>query len=145
MKRPLLALVAALMFGATGVAAAGPVAVDDHLYRVLGGQAGIASLMHDLTQRLFADPRIGHFFEHTKPAGLADSLTEQVCALSGGPLAYKGAKMGPAHADLGIARGDFNRLVELLQDTMDAHGVPFHEQNVLLAMLAPMYRDVVTR
>ena len=150
MRRRFLRLAGALLLGAAG--AAGPAhaagvapAADDSLYRALGGQAGIAALMSDFAQRLKQDPVIGHFFDHTVARGLADSLAEQVGALSGGPVVYHGARMDKAHADLGIGRADFNRLVEVLQDTMDARGLPFHTQNELLALLAPMYRQIVTR
>jgi hemoglobin len=51
--------------------------------------------------------------------------------------------MGPAHEGMGISRSDFNRLVELLKDSMAASGVPFRAQNRLLALLAPMHREIV--
>jgi hemoglobin len=33
--------------------------------------------------------------------------------------------------------------VEVLQDTMDAQGIPFRDQNRLLARLAPMHREII--
>jgi hemoglobin len=42
-----------------------------------------------------------------------------------------------------ISKGDFNALVEVLQASMDAQGVPFATQNQLLARLAPMHREIV--
>jgi len=42
-----------------------------------------------------------------------------------------------------VRRADFNALVELLQVTMDARGVPVRAQNRLLALLAPMHRDII--
>jgi hemoglobin len=142
----LAALLSALLpaLGATPAQAEGG-PPDAALYHALGDQAGIASLMTDLVGRLKADPKIGHFFEHTQAQGLADSLTEQLCAVTHGPCVYKGANMKKAHADLDIHQADFNRLVELLQDTLDAHQIPFHTQNQLLALLAPMYRQMVVR
>ena len=120
-------------------------AADDNLFHALGDKPGIAVLMNDFTVRLKADARIGSFFKDTKPAGLAEQLTEQVCRLSGGPCVYEGAPMNKAHQDLEIARADFNALVEVLQQAMDARGIPFATQNRPLALLAPMYRDIVTR
>jgi hemoglobin len=52
--------------------------------------------------------------------------------------------MKAAHADLGIRKADFNALVEVLQDTMDQRRIPFRTQNRLLALLAPMHRDIIT-
>lgn len=123
-------------------ASAYPVAPAPGLYQALGEQAGIRQLMDDFVPRLKADARIGRLFKDTKPALLAESLTEQVCLLSGGPCAYKGASMKDAHADMHITRADFNALVEVLQQAMDARGIPFTRQNQLLALLAPMHRDV---
>jgi hemoglobin len=126
--------------------AAAPVrAQDDALFRALGGKTGIAAVMNDLVPRLKADTRIGHFFKDSNARHLADQLTDQVCQASGGPCVYDGPTMKEAHADMQVRRADFNRLVELLQDALQAQGVPFGVQNRLLARLAPMHRDIVDR
>ena len=49
-----------------------------------------------------------------------------------------------AHQDLDISRQDFNALVELLQQAMDARGISFAAQNGMLARLAPLHREIVT-
>jgi hemoglobin len=71
-------------------------------------------------------------------------LADQFCVVSGGPCVYKGADMKSAHANFDIAKADFNALVEVLQQSMDAKAIPFKEQNKLLALLAPMHREVIT-
>ena len=53
--------------------------------------------------------------------------------------------MKAAHKDLGIAKANFNQGVEHLQLAMDGRSVPFGEQNKLLALLAPMNRDIITK
>ncbi len=53
--------------------------------------------------------------------------------------------MHAAHKGLHLATFDFNALVEDLQIAMDRADVPYWTQNRLLAILAPMYRDIVTR
>ncbi len=52
--------------------------------------------------------------------------------------------MKTAHADRDTTRAQFNALVEVLQQSMDARGIPFTRQNQMLALLAPMHRDVIT-
>ena len=118
---------------------------DDSLYLALGEKAGISALMNDFVERLFADPVIGKFFKDTKPANLKEQLRDQVCYLSGGPCKYQGDTMKAVHADLGIRKSDFNVLVEVLQVAMETRGIPFRAQNRLLALLAPMHRDIITR
>jgi hemoglobin len=125
-------------------ASAYPVAPAAGLYQAFGEQAGIRALMDDFVVRLKADARIGEQFKETNLANLAKQLTDQVCQLSGGPCVYKGPNMKDAHASMDIKRGHFNALVEVLQQSMDARGIPFTRQNQLLALLAPMHRDVVT-
>lgn len=117
----------------------------DELYEALGGKDGIARLNADFVPRLFADVRIKHIFKDSKPQNLVEQLTDQICAASGGPCRYEGGAMKAVHADLGINRAHFNALVEDLQAAMDAAAIPFSVQNRLLALLAPMHRDIVTR
>ena len=120
-------------------------AADDSVYRAFGQKAGIQALMKDFVVRLKADTKIGHFFKDTKTEHLVTQLTDQLCKVSGGPCVYEGAPMAESHRDLEIGRADFNRLVEVLQDAMDAGGIPFAAQNRMLALLAPMHRDIVTK
>ena len=141
MRKFLIALACALLGFFTSVVHA----ADDSLYRAFGEKAGIAALMTDLVGRAKADPQIGRYFKETKASVLAESLTGQVCKVSGGPCDYEGAPMKQAHQDLEIDRVAFNRLVELLQDAMNARGIAFGDQNRLLALLAPMHRDIITR
>lgn len=114
------------------------------LYQALGEKPGIDRLVDDFVNRAVKDPRIGAHFKDTKPAALKESLADQFCQLSGGPCTYEGADMKSAHADMQINKGHFHALVEVLQSAMDAQGIPFAQQNRLLALLAPMHRDVIT-
>ena len=114
------------------------------LYQALGQKDGIRLLMDDLVDRLRADKAIGPMFKNIKAAYLKEQLTDQLCRVSGGPCAYEGEEMRKSHADLKIGTGEFNLLVELLQDSMNARDIPFAIQNRLLARLAPMHRDIIT-
>lgn len=125
-------------------AMAQPVAPGDTLYRALGDKPGITRLVQDFAARLLADARMKPFFEQANAKRLTEQLVDQFCAVSGGPCVYKGADMKTAHANLDITKGDFNALVEVLQQSMDAQGIAFADQNRLLARLAPMHRDVIT-
>ena len=138
------ATLAQSMQPAPTAASAYPVAPAAGLYQAFGEEAGIRSLMDDFVVRLKADPRIGEQFKETNLTNLAKSLSDQLCQLSGGPCVYKGPDMKTAHADRDTTRAQFNALVEVLQQRMNARGIPFNRQNQMLALLAPMHRDVVT-
>lgn len=53
--------------------------------------------------------------------------------------------MKTSHAGLEIGKRDFLITVTVLQQTLDARGLPFSAQTRLLALLAPMHRDIITR
>ena len=144
MHKFLIALALAAM-GLLQGAARAQTPPDDTLYKAFGEKPGLTQLTDDFVDRLFKDPRIGAMFKDTKPANLKEQLRDQFCELTGGPCKYEGDPMKAAHAELGIRKADFNALVEVLQVAMDARGIPFHTQNRLLALLAPMHRDIITR
>ncbi len=134
-----------LALALTGAAQGQTPGAGDGLYRALGEKPGITALIDDFVNRVTRDPRIGHFFAKTKLPNLKEQLRDQVCHLSGGPCAYEGDPMKPVHADMQVHKADFNALVEVLQVAMDARQIPFRDQNRLLALLAPMHRDIITR
>ena len=119
-------------------------APSDQLYKAFGEKPGLVALMDDFMVRLLADPRTGPHFQPSNQQRVKEQLVEQLCALSGGPCVYKGADMKSSHANLDIKKSDFHALVEVLQESMDAKGIPFRKQNEMLALLAPMNRDIIT-
>lgn len=120
-------------------------AADDALFQALGGDAGITRIVDGLIDRAYVDDRIKAKFDGVKPAALKESIRKQICQLSGGPCVYDGETMKNSHAQLALTKADFNALVEDLQAAMDEQKVPFTVQNKLLALLAPMHRDIITK
>jgi hemoglobin len=127
----------------TAEAPAAPVVPDPAALEALGGRPGLGLLATDFVDRLIADPRTGTFFKGVKTVPLAEKLADQFCVVLGGPCSYKGAPMRLSHEGMEIRKQDFNALVEVLQQTMDARGIAFSVQNRLLARLAPMHRDII--
>ena len=119
-------------------------AKDDQLYKAFGEKPGLVALMDDFMTRLLADPRTAPHFQPANQQRIKEQLVEQLCALGGGPCVYKGADMKSSHANLDIKKSDFHALVEVLQASMDAKGIAFRKQGEMLALLAPMNRDVIT-
>ena len=145
MKKSLISLVIATSsLLLSGVSFAQTAPQNDQLYKAFGEKAGLVTLMDDFMVRLLADPRTGPHFKPANQQRVKEQLVDQLCVLGGGPCVYKGADMKSAHANLDIKKSDFNALVEVLQQSMDAKGIPFRTQNQMLALLAPMHRDTIT-
>ena len=117
---------------------------NDQLYKAFGEKAGLVALMDDFMVRLLADPRTGPHFQPANQQRIKEQLVDQLCDLGGGPCQYKGADMQSSHSNLDIKKSDFYALVEVLQQSMDAKNIPFQKQNEMLALLAPMNRDIIT-
>ena len=115
------------------------------LLQGLGGREGITTLVDEFVNRVMGNTQVGHFFKDVKPKHLKQQISDQICQLLGGGCVYDGETMKTSHADMKVTRPDFLVVVALLQDSMDARGIPFAVQNQLLARLAPMHRDIITR
>lgn len=109
------------------------------------GRDGIGRIVDDLVEQVQKDPRLTEIFKASDFVRLRRTLKEQFCYILNGGCAYSGRDMKSVHADHGVTTSEFNALVEALQGAMTREGVAFAAQNRLLAKLAPMKRDTVTR
>jgi len=130
---------AAVLLGSAAFAA------DDGLYRAFGEKAGLVKLVDDTTDRWVADERIKDTFDNINLVRFKALLVDQLCELLGGPCQYKGRNMYLSHKGLHLDEAEFDALAEDLQISMDKFDVPQSAQFALMAMLAPMERDIVTR
>lgn len=118
---------------------------DDSVYRDFGEKPGLTALVEDFMSIVLTDARISASFANSSVPRIKLMLVEQFCELTGGPCKYPGKEMKSSHASLGVTNGQFNALAEDLQIAMDKAKIPFRAQNKLLAKLAPMQRDIVTK
>jgi hemoglobin len=140
------ALVAALFAAAPASAQM----MHDHmmkksLYDRLGGIDAIKAVVDDFVGNVAADKRINAFFAHTDIDRLKRNLVDQICQGTGGPCTYSGRSMKQTHAGMGVRGRDFDALVGDLGKTLKKFKVPGREQKELVALLAPMKTDIVTR
>ena len=115
------------------------------LYQQLGGEPGIAAITDGLLYEIEHDKRIVHHFADTDIARFRTLLAEQLCDISGGPCQYSGGTMQESHTGFNISLADFDALVEGLIKVMQRQNISISAQNQLLALLAPMYKDISYR
>jgi hemoglobin len=95
--------------------------------------------------RSSSDPRTRRSFQDVKLQNVKDKIVEQICSLTGGGCKYTGDPMDKVHKGLKNTEAEMNLLVQFLRDALDNAGVGTREKNELLAILAPMKRDIVTQ
>jgi hemoglobin len=115
----------------------------ESLYARMGGEPVVQAVVSDTLDRVTADPRLERSFDGVNMRRLKRLLAEQICELSGGGCHYSGDPMREVHAGLHISEAEFYGLVQILRDSLRRHQVHLRERNELLALLAPMKRDVV--
>ena len=113
------------------------------LFERMGGEPVMHAAVDRFTDIVLADGRIDFTFAETDLNKFKTLLYEQLCELSGGPCHYSGRDMATAHAKLNITTSEFNALAEDLYIALGNIGVPYRLQNKLVALLAPMKRDIV--
>lgn len=116
---------------------------DRSLYDRLGGKEAVVAVVDDFVARAAADSRINPKFARTDVPRLKAMLVEQVCAATGGPLAYTGRGMRETHDGMGVTAGEFDALVADLVATLNQFNVPTTEQQELLGILGPLRSDIV--
>ncbi len=127
------------------VAPAAVPARADTLYDRLGGQAGVAMISRNAVALYTTDARIKADFDNTNLERLRSHLADQLCQLAGGPCIYRGRSMAASHAGLEMTQAKFNAVAEGMQAAMEQAGVSYWTQNRMMALLAPMQRDIVNR
>lgn len=116
------------------------------LYDRLGGENGMTAIADSLIDMTAADPATNRTFQvKVNVPRLKKLLAEQLCMLSGGPCPYKGDTMKQSHGGLKISEREFFGMVEHLRVILDGRGVSNGDKNALLAVLAPMKRDIVEK
>jgi hemoglobin len=126
------------MLSVMGVGHAAPT-----LYERIGGEARLRAAVDEFTNIILADDRINFTFADADLKKFKQLLFEQICNITGGPCKYTGRDMRETHAKLNINNAQFNALAEDLYQAFDRVHVPYRLQNKVIALLAPMERDIV--
>jgi len=128
-----------------GLALGLPAWADDTLYARLGERPGIERIVDNVAVLWLDDARIKQEFDNINMNHLKARLVDQLCQVADGPCRYKGRSMAASHKGLKLSQPKFNAVAEDLQTAMGQAGVSYWTQNRLIARLAPMQRDIVTR
>lgn len=123
---------------------AAPAVADDRtLFEEMGGGAILRATVEEFVDIMLEDERINFAFAQADLRIFKQRLYAQLCVLAGGPCRYDGRDMKTAHEKLAIDNAMFNALAEDLYLAMERAGIKYRTQNKLMALLAPMQKDIV--
>ncbi len=114
-------------------------AAEPSIYEALGGEATLVVAVPTFYEKVQADERVSHFFEHLDMRAQSEKQLAFMCRAFGGPEAYRGRDLAEAHAELvkskGLGDEHFDAIVELLAETLSELGVvPALAERVLTAV-----------
>jgi hemoglobin len=102
------------------------------LYEAIGGEGPVRAVLQALYDRLFDDAMIGFLFAGKDKAHIVEQQLAFTCRFLGGPQVYEGLPLPTAHAKLPLLPGHFDRRHRLLEQVLDAEGVPVEVKRVWL-------------
>ena len=134
-----------VLFGAVLLMLTSPAARADTLFSDLGGKPGLDRLVTKALTIWAVDPLVAPTFAETNLVRFKRLFLAQMCMLTGGDCEYSGRSMAEAHKGMHLTSAQFNAIAEDLQTAMEQLDVSYSVQSRLLALLAPMHRDVVAK
>jgi hemoglobin len=120
---------------------------ESSLYQRIGYAGGLLWLVNTLYQRVLADPLLMSYFKHLDDQDrrwLRWHMLTLLAVVTGGPSKYQGRDLHEAHADLHITGEAFDRLLRLLQGTLQELGVQGEDEQAILAEVRARRPAVVT-
>ncbi|WP_425053603.1 group I truncated hemoglobin [Psychromarinibacter sp. S121] len=97
--------------------------MEKTLFEKYGGFSVVSKIVLDLYDRLLDDDDVGPFFDDVEMSRIVDHQTKFVSSLMGGPASYTDDQIEKMHARLPIGDAHFDKLEQILRQTLSDHGV----------------------
>jgi hemoglobin len=120
---------------------------ESSLYQRIGYAGGLLWLVNTLYLRVLADPLLMSYFKHLDDQDrrwLRWHMLTLLAVVTGGPDKYQGRDLHEAHADLHITKEAFDRLLWLVQETLQELEIQQEDQQAILAAVQARRDEVVT-
>ena len=105
------------------------------LFERVGGEKTIRELIHEIYDRVVADPELKPFFKNTSMDKLRRMQREFFSAALDDPTTYTGSPLNYVHHGRGITKHHFALYVAHLIDTLRDHGLNDQDVNDLIGRI----------
>lgn len=116
---------------------------NDQLYQDIGGQTGIENLVNVFIKKIAKDKELLPYFAKSSVKHFKKGFISHLCDVVNGPCKYDGDTMRDIHTGMHISEKDFNRVVELLIESMEEIDLSYRTQNKILFELAKLREQVI--
>lgn len=128
---------------------AGPGSSEEEpsIYEALGGEATLVVAVPTFYEKIQADARVSHFFEHLDIQAQSAKQVAFMCRAFGGLEQYHGRDLAKAHAGLvkfkGLGDEHFDAIAELLGETLSELGVDLALKERVLSTVESLRSQVL--
>lgn len=115
------------------------------IFERYGGFSAIRRIVSDFYDKVLDDNLVAGHFENIDLLNLIDHQTKFVMTITGGPANTPNEQLRRAHARLGITKREFDRIVELLEETLIDHNFQPEDVAVVIREVNNREAFIVTR
>jgi hemoglobin len=115
------------------------------LLQELGGREAVELVVAAFYERVLTDPLLRRYFRGVQMSRLYKSQADFFCAALGQPGAYQGRDLRSLHAGMSIGDTEFDAVAMHLTAALAECGVGQAHIERVIALIAPLRGDVVTR
>ena len=108
------------------------------------GFDAISTIVHDFYSRVLKCDVTAPYFKGYNMERIIKHQTEFLCMLLGGPAKYKGRELEMAHRNLAISEEAFDEVADLLDETLEDHGLTDDEREAVIGAVGAT-RGVIVR
>jgi hemoglobin len=107
--------------------------LETNLFDKYGGFSTVSKIVMRLYDKLLDDDDVGPFFDDVDMPKLIDHQTKFVASLMGGPASFSDTHIERAHRNLTIQPIHFDRLKELIEETLNEFDLEDEDIEIVLA------------
>ena len=115
--------------------------MSQSIYEKYGFEA-ISKIVHDFYSRIQRSEIAAPYFVEYNVERIINHQTELLCSILGGPANYKGRELAQAHRNLGITSEAFDEVGDLIEETLEDHGMTDDECEAIMNVINGA-RDVI--
>lgn len=117
---------------------------DTPLYERIGGSEAIAAAIDAFYERVFADPRVSHYFDEVDIDRLKRQQQQFFEFGTGGPATYDVPRIEVMHEPYDIDQKAYDVFVGHFEETLRAFELPDQERHELMDAVHSFHDAVVT-
>ena len=119
--------------------------MEESLFDRYGGFTTVSRIVSEFYNRMMDEPLVTPYFTGVDMPALIDHQTKFIASVMGGPASFSNERLARAHARLGIDEKSFDRVVSILQETLEDFDLDKTDVGTIMSQVTSKKGLIVTR